>query len=61
MDRELIVSNYLLENQCLFRNHPPELFYKKAILKNFAIFTKKHLCWSLFSNKFAVFQVCNFI
>ena len=25
----------------------PEVFYKKTVLKNFAIFTK-HLCWSLF-------------
>ena len=27
---------------------PPEAFYKKAGLKNFPIFTEKHLCWSLF-------------
>ena len=27
---------------------PPEVFYKKYVLKNFAIFTGKHLCWSLF-------------
>ena len=25
-----------------------EVFYKKAVLKNLAIFTGKHLCWSLF-------------
>ena len=24
----------------------PEVFYKKAVLKNFAIFTGKHLYWS---------------
>ena len=24
------------------------MFYKKAVLKNFAIFTRKHLCWGLF-------------
>ena len=24
------------------------MFYKKAVLKNFAIFTGKKLCWSLF-------------
>ena len=24
------------------------MFYKKAVLKNFAIFTGKHLCWSHF-------------
>ena len=28
-----------------------ELFYKKVVLKNFAIFTGKHLYWSLFVNK----------
>ena len=33
------------------RKQPPEVFYKKAILKNFVIFTGKHLCWSLFFNK----------
>ena len=27
---------------------PPKVFYKKAVIKNFAIFTGKHLCWSLF-------------
>ena len=27
---------------------PPEVFYKKAVLKNFAIFTGKHLSWNLF-------------
>ena len=30
------------------QKQPPEVFYKEAVLKNFAIFTAKHLCWSLF-------------
>ena len=30
------------------QKQPLEGFYKKAIFKNFAIFTGKHLCWSLF-------------
>ena len=30
------------------QKHLPELFYIKAVLKNFAIFTGKHLCRSLF-------------
>ena len=29
----------------------------KTVLKNFATFTGKHLCWSLFSNKNA--DLCN--
>ena len=31
----------------------PEVFCKKVSLKNFAKFTEKHLCQSLFLNKFA--------
>ena len=27
---------------------PPEAFYKKNVLKNFANFRGKHMCWSLF-------------
>ena len=34
---------------------------KKVFLKNFANFTGKHLCWSLFLNKVAGYQACNFI
>ena len=30
------------------QKQPPEVFYKKAVLINFAIFTRKHLCSSLF-------------
>ena len=29
------------------------MFYKKSVLKNFAKFTRKHLCQSLFFNKVA--------
>ena len=31
------------------QKQPPEVFYKKAAFDNFAIFTGKHLFWSLFS------------
>ena len=34
---------------------------KKAVLKDFAIFTGKHLCWSLFFKKVTTLQPCNFI
>ena len=33
---------------------------KKVVLKNFAISTGNHLCWSLFFNKIASRQACNF-
>ena len=30
------------------QKQPPEVFFKKGVLKNFANLTGKHLCWSLF-------------
>ena len=35
---------------------PPEPFYKKGVLRNFAKFTGKHLCQTLFFNKVAVLR-----
>ena len=35
------------------RSSRPEMFYKKDVLRNFAKFTKRHLCQSHFFNKFA--------
>ena len=32
---------------------PPKVFYKKVVLNNFAKFTGKHLCQSLFFHKVA--------
>ena len=37
------------------------MFHKKAVLKNFAIFTGRHLCWNLFFNKNAGLQGPSFI
>ena len=34
-----------------YRSIRPEVFYKKAVLKNFAKLIGKHLCLSLFFNK----------
>ena len=33
------------------QKHPPEVLYKKGVLKNFAKFGGKHLCQSLFIQK----------
>ena len=32
----------------MFRSSRLQMFFKKGVLKNIAIFTAKHLCWSLF-------------
>ena len=34
-----------------FQMQPPEVFYKKSVLRNFAVFTGKHLSQSLFFKK----------
>ena len=31
------------------------MFFKTGVLKNFAMFNGKHLCWSFFFNKVASF------
>ena len=36
-----------------YRSSRPEVFCKKGVLRNFAKFTGKHLCQSLFFNKVA--------
>ena len=46
-------SEYLVNEILLFQKQPPEVSYKKDVLKNFAKFTGKHLCQSLFFNKVA--------
>ena len=46
-----------MQNFIILQKQPPKVFYKKCVLKNFAIFTGKHLCWTLFAG----LQVCSFI
>ena len=41
------------------RSSRPEEFYKKGVLRNFAKFTRKHLCQILFFNK--VVHLMNFV
>ena len=43
-----------------YRSSRPEVFCKNGVLRNFAKFTGKHLCQSLFFNKVAG-GACNFI
>ena len=38
--------------QCINRSCHSQMFFKKVVLENFAIFTGKHLWWSLFITKF---------
>ena len=45
------------ENKHAMQKQPPEVFYKKAVLENFAKFTGKHLCQSSFFNKVGGMQI----
>ena len=45
----------------LFQKQPPEVFYKKAVLKNFAIFTGKHMCWNLFLIKLQAIRLTSLL
>ena len=49
-----------IENHCNERSSRPDVFCEKGVLRNFAKFTGKHLCQSLFINKVAG-GACNFI
>ena len=44
-----------------YKSSRPEVFCKKGVLRDFAKFTGKHLCQSLFFSKVAGLQACNSI
>ena len=55
------VQRILSSHKISEKYNEQKVFHKKAALKNFAIFTGKHLCWNLFFNKNADLQACSFI
>ena len=50
---------YIKQHQ-KYRSSRPEVFCKKGVLRNFAKFTRKHLCQSLFFKKEALAQVFSY-
>ena len=50
----------LIRKRVKYRSSRSQMFFKIGLLKNFAIFKGKHLCWNLF-NKVASLKACNFI
>ena len=49
-----VMKPLFVRQQAKLQKQPPEVFYKKVILKNFTKFTgKQHLCQSLLLNKVA--------
>ena len=45
--------NHFQIRKSVKQKQPPEILFKKGVLRNFAKFTGKHLCQSLFFNKIA--------
>ena len=41
---------------CNIKSSRSRMFFKKVVLKNFAIFTGKYLCWSLFLIQLQAFR-----
>ena len=56
------VRRFLSPHKMFEKYNEQEVFCKKkGVLKDFAIFTGKHLCWSLFLKKNTNLQAWNFI
>ena len=50
-------SKIIIYHQIKFRKrYNGQVFYKKTVPRNFAIFIEKHLCWSLFLIKMQAFS-----
>ena len=45
----------------LHRSSCWQMFFKTRVLKNFSVFTGKHLCWRLILIKLQALNACNFI
>ena len=56
-----VKSEILRNSSTIFGGSHQRCSIKKVVLKHFAIFTGKHLCWSVFFNKVAGQKGCNFI
>ena len=48
--------SYFLHKNYKLQKESSEVFYKKGDLKNFASFTRRHQCWSLFSIKLQTWE-----
>ena len=53
------VERILTSHKISEKYNEQKVFHKTAVLKNFAMFTGKYLCWNLFFNKNAGLQACS--
>ena len=51
--KDLILQTKCIKYLLIFRSGGPDVFYKKGVPRNLAKFTGKHLCQSLYFNKFS--------
>ena len=50
------LQDYTKPNSMKFRSSCLQMFFKIDVLQNFTLFTRKHLCWSLFLIKLQTFN-----
>ena len=56
-DVQIILSSHTISEKYNEQN----VFHKKVVLENFAIFTGKYLCWNIFFNRNAGLQACTLL
>ena len=56
--KQILYSRYVRKSSFFkhIQKQPPEVFYKKGVIRNVAKFTGKHLCQSLSFNKVAALR-----
>ena len=47
-DAQYLITNFMIISYNKWRGSRLQMFFKMVVLKNFAIFAKKHLWWILF-------------
>ena len=61
ISQDLVFCIFPRKFSAKFRSSRPDVFCKKGIFKNFAKFTGKHLCQSLFFNKVVGLRSAKFL
>ena len=44
----IVTDGFSKKSFFIFRNNCTQMFFKRGVIRNIVIFTRKHLCWSLF-------------
>ena len=59
-DAQYFITNFMVISCIKYRGSHLQMFFKIGVLKNFAIFVRKHLCWILFSINWPQIFYCEY-